>query len=60
MAGPIFLQGINRMPCVTHIPGDYSEDFEEGSESNEDNKAEQVLVTEAKVSVLEKQNHFMF
>ncbi|XP_028578729.2 centrosomal protein of 162 kDa isoform X2 [Podarcis muralis] len=28
--------------------GDYSEDFEEGSESNEDNKAEQVLVTEAK------------
>nr|XP_034965348.1 centrosomal protein of 162 kDa isoform X3 [Zootoca vivipara]XP_034965349.1 centrosomal protein of 162 kDa isoform X3 [Zootoca vivipara]XP_034965350.1 centrosomal protein of 162 kDa isoform X3 [Zootoca vivipara]XP_034965352.1 centrosomal protein of 162 kDa isoform X3 [Zootoca vivipara] len=28
--------------------GDYSEDFEEGSESNEENKAEQVLMTEAK------------
>ncbi|KAL7987922.1 hypothetical protein Chor_006841 [Crotalus horridus] len=41
-------KGENDSECMSHEKsGDYSEDFEENSECNEDNKAEQVVTSEA-------------
>ncbi|XP_015680701.1 centrosomal protein of 162 kDa [Protobothrops mucrosquamatus] len=42
------MKGENDSECMSHEKsGDYSEDFEENSECNEDNKAEQVVTSEA-------------